>query len=80
MFNFASLKHVVKRLPDRSLLIGRKLVENAKIENFKCDIFSYFQTMCRLITPSLVKAPAINGANHPGTAPKAFVMPKMVPE
>ena len=25
-------------LPDRSLLIGQKLVENAKIEKFKCDI------------------------------------------
>ena len=25
-------------LPDRSLLIGQKLVENAKIEKCKCDI------------------------------------------
>ena len=31
-------------LPDRSLLIRQKLVENAKIEkkNMKCDIFSNF--------------------------------------
>ena len=33
-------------LPDRSVLIGQKLVENAKIQKFKCDILSYFQTMC----------------------------------
>ena len=33
-------------LPDRSILIGQKLVENAKIQNFKCDILSDFQTMC----------------------------------
>ena len=30
-------------LPDRSVLIGQKLVENAKIK--KCDILSNFQTM-----------------------------------
>ena len=29
-------------LPDRSVLIGQKLVENAKIKTFKCDIFSNF--------------------------------------
>ena len=34
-------------LPDRSLLIGQKLAENAKIrEKFKCDILSNFQTIC----------------------------------
>ena len=33
-------------LPDRSVLIGLKLVENAKIPKFKCDILSNFQTMC----------------------------------
>ena len=27
-------------LPDRSLLIGTKLVENGKIQKFKCDILS----------------------------------------
>ena len=32
-------------LPDRSLLIGQKLVENAKIKTFKCDILSNYQTM-----------------------------------
>ena len=31
-------------LPD--FLIGQKLVENAKVEKFKCDIFEDFQTMC----------------------------------
>ena len=31
-------------LPDRSVLIGQKLVENAKIK--KCDILSNFQTLC----------------------------------
>ena len=30
-------------LPDRSVLIGQKLVENVK--NSKCDILSNFQTM-----------------------------------
>ena len=34
-----------KVLPDRSLLIGQKLMENAKIQKFKCDILSHFQTM-----------------------------------
>ena len=33
-------------LPDRSVLIGQKLVENAKIENVKWDILSTFQTIC----------------------------------
>ena len=29
-------------LPDRLILIGQNLVENAKIEKFKCDILSNF--------------------------------------
>ena len=32
-------------LPDRSVLIGQKLVENAKIQKLKCDILGDFQTM-----------------------------------
>ena len=32
-------------LPDRSILIGQKLVESAKIQNIKCDILGDFQTM-----------------------------------
>ena len=32
-------------LPDRSVLIGQKWVENAKIGKFKCDISANFQTM-----------------------------------
>ena len=32
-------------LPDRSVLIDQKLMENAKIEKFKCDTMSNFQTM-----------------------------------
>ena len=32
-------------LLDRSVLKGQKLVENAKIQKFKCDIFSNFQTL-----------------------------------
>ena len=32
-------------LPDRSVLIGQKLVGNAKIKKLKCDILSNFQTM-----------------------------------
>ena len=34
-------------LPDRSLLIGQKLVEKAKIEKSKCDILGDFQTLCK---------------------------------
>ena len=34
-------------LPDMSVLIGQKLVENAKIRKFKCGILSNFQTMWR---------------------------------
>ena len=37
-------------LPDRSILIGQKLVENAQIQNLKCDILSNFQTMCVLLS------------------------------
>ena len=33
-------------LPDKSLLIGQKLLENAKDEKFKWDILSNFQTLC----------------------------------
>ena len=33
-------------LPDRSILIGQKLVKNAKMESFKCDVFGDFQTLC----------------------------------
>ena len=29
-------------LPDKSILKGQKLVENAKIKEFKCDILSNF--------------------------------------
>ena len=28
------------------ILIGQKLIENAKVEKFKCDIFEDFQTLC----------------------------------
>ena len=34
-------------LPDRSCLIGQKLLENAKIEKFKCDILGDFQTLLK---------------------------------
>ena len=37
-------------LPDRSLLVGQKLLENAKIEKFKCDILGNFQTLCYRVT------------------------------
>ena len=30
-------------LPDRSLLIAKKLVENVRIEKFKCDISDDFE-------------------------------------
>ena len=32
-------------LPEKSILIGQKLVENDKVQKFKCDILSNFQTM-----------------------------------
>ena len=35
-------------LPDRSILRGQKLVENAKIQTFKWDIFDNIQTMCHI--------------------------------
>ena len=35
-------------LPDRSTLIGQKLVENAKVQKFKCDILGDFQTLCNI--------------------------------
>ena len=42
-------------LPDRSLLIGQKLVENAKVKKFKCDILSDFQTLCHPLKVHIVK-------------------------
>ena len=33
-------------LPDRSILKGQKLMENAKMEKLKCDILGDFQTLC----------------------------------
>ena len=33
-------------LPHMSILIGLKSVENAKFQNFKCDILSNFWTKC----------------------------------
>ena len=35
-------------LPDRSVLIGQKLMENAKIKKFQCEILSNFQTLCEM--------------------------------
>ena len=32
-------------LPDMSVLLGQKLVKNAKIQKFKCDIWGDFQTL-----------------------------------
>ena len=45
---FENLKLAVKQCYqtlDRSVLVGQKLVENAKIQKFKCDILRNFQTM-----------------------------------
>ena len=32
--------------PDRSIVIGQKMMENAKIEKLKCNILGDFQTLC----------------------------------
>ena len=32
-------------LTNRYVLMSQKLVQNAKIEKFKCDILGYFQTL-----------------------------------
>ena len=59
MINLASLwkieacGHTV--LPDSPLLIGQKLVENAKIQKFKCDCFSSFQTLWTLLISNFPK-------------------------
>ena len=39
-------------LPERSLEIVQKFVENAKIEKFKWDILSDFPTLCGILTIS----------------------------
>ena len=36
-------------LPDRSRVIGQKLEENAKIQKFKYNILSIFQTLLKVI-------------------------------
>ena len=44
---FENLKLAVKQCYQTSqFFIGQKLVENAKIQKYKCDILSNFQTMC----------------------------------
>ena len=35
--------------PGRSVLIVKKSVENAKIQKFKCNILSNFQTICQIL-------------------------------
>ena len=44
----------VKKSPDKSVLIGQKLVKTAKIEKFKYDILSVFQTIWYRCTAPLV--------------------------
>ena len=44
---FENLKLAVKQCYQTGqFLIGQKLVENAKIKKFKCDILGDFQTLC----------------------------------
>ena len=46
---FENLKLVVNQCYQTGqFVIGQKLVENAKIQKFKCDILGDFQTLCRL--------------------------------
>ena len=55
-------------LPDRLALIGQKLVENAKIEKFKCDVLGDFQTLCLWISvleQSSVRIPMKLVKNNP---------------
>ena len=49
---FENMKLAVKQCYQTGqLLIGQKLVENAKIQKFKCDILSDFQTMWKRKKP-----------------------------
>ena len=43
-------------LPDKSVLIGQKLVENAKIQKIKCYILGDFQTLYGMVTHQKDKA------------------------
>ena len=36
-------------LPDRSFLVGPKLMENAKVQKLTCDILSEFQPLCTVL-------------------------------
>ena len=45
MLDLASKKIAVKQ----SYQTGQKLVENAKIQKFKCDIWFDFQTLCACV-------------------------------
>ena len=47
---FENLKLAVTQVYQTGILIGKKLVENAHIQKFKCDILGYFQTLCGLET------------------------------
>ena len=39
-------------LPDRSVLIGQKLVENDKIKELKCDILMIFKQYATRVCPN----------------------------
>ena len=51
-------------LPDMSILIRQKLVENAKIEKYKCDILGYFQPLCMLVLCRINYSLHRNGAQN----------------
>ena len=57
-------------IPDRSVLIGQKLLANAKILKFKCDILSNFQTNVPIVFYSqLVAQLLFPDAIKPGRKP-----------
>ena len=47
-------------LPDRSILIGIKLVENTKIQKFKCDFLGDFQTLCLEVQLRLMRVEVVS--------------------
>ena len=51
-------------LPDRLALIGQKLVENAKIQKYKCDILGDFQILCFNVKRILKNKVKLKKKNH----------------
>ena len=60
-------------LPDRSVLIGQKLVENAEIKKFKCDILGDFQNTVQKFEFT-TRIPSLSAPSFASTQPQNLII------